>query len=103
MKAWLRRLLGTYDIDERLKAIEMQMHQYRGLLNQNKGLLNQTKNNVGLHDRALGRIIAKLDPNYGLDELDPRRKAESDALGDAVIKKLKAEHAASNKLTEDFE
>lgn len=96
MKNWLQRLLGTYDLDERLKAIEMQMHQY-------KGLLYTTKQNIGLHDRALGRVIAKLDPNYGLDELDPRRKADSDNLGDQIIKKLKAEQAASNKLTGEFE
>lgn len=44
------------------------------------------------HNRALGRVIAKLDPNYGIPENDPSRVAESDRIGDAVIAKLLGEH-----------
>ena len=46
---------------------------------------------------ALGRIIAKLDPNYGRHENpmdDPGRREESDRLGAAVIKKLEGEEWA---------
>lgn len=45
---------------------------------------------------ALARIIAKIDPEYGRSEFDPKRKAESDALGDQIIRKLISEHNLSN-------
>lgn len=96
MKAWLQRLLGTYDVDERLKAIEMQMHQY-------KGLISGIRLNSGAQNMALGRIIAKLDPNYGIPEDDKARRAASDMLGEQVIKKLEGEFKASNKYSGEFE
>ncbi len=48
---------------------------------------------------GLGRVIAKLDPMYGKDELDPQRRADSQALGEQVIAKLKAEDAARRHTT----
>lgn len=96
MKEWLRRLLGTEDIDERLKAIEMQMHQY-------KGLISGMRLNSGTQNMALGRIIAKLDPNYGIPEDDKARRSASDLLGQQVITKLEGEFKASNKYTGEFE
>lgn len=51
---------------------------------------------VKVIQRAIGKIIAKLDPNYHVDELDKDRKAASDKLGDQVIARLKGEYAASN-------
>jgi hypothetical protein len=46
---------------------------------------------------GLGRIIAKLDPMYVKDELNPQRKKESDAIGEEVIKKLIAEYIERGK------
>lgn len=46
---------------------------------------------------ALGRMIAQKDKYFVMDELDPARKAESDAIGEAVIKRLMSEDAARRK------
>lgn len=48
-------------------------------------------------NRAMGRIIAKLDPEYGRSEFDPQRRRESDELSDQIIRKLIGEHLASNQ------
>ncbi len=45
---------------------------------------------------AVARIIAKIDPDYVRSEFDLKRRAESDAIGDQVIRKLLSEHRASN-------
>lgn len=50
--------------------------------------------NVYIIHQALGRIIAKLDPMYAINEFDPQRKAASDKIGEEVIKRLKAEQDA---------
>lgn len=59
--------------------------------------LKKHTNQLALTNRALGRIIAKLDPMYGASEHDPVRKANSDAIGDEVIKRLQGEIEASTK------
>lgn len=46
-------------------------------------------------NRAMGRLIAKLDPEYGRSEFDPQRKRESDELSDQIIRKMIAEHTVS--------
>lgn len=48
---------------------------------------------------ANARLIAKLDPLYGIPEDDPARKAASDELGKAIIAKLKAEDVARRETT----
>jgi hypothetical protein len=55
---------------------------------------------------GLGRVIAKLDTQFGRAEIDPARKAESDKLGEEVIKRLEAEakaRAPHNLTQDDFE
>ena len=67
----------------------------------NAKTLNQIEKNQAAHLRQLkilytgiGRIIAKIDPEYSRDELDPKRKAESDKIGEQVMNKLIGEHLA---------
>ena len=60
--------------------------------------LEKALKHTAVYDRAVGRIIAKLDPMYGRDEADPVRKAESDRISDEAIGRIYAEHAASNRL-----
>ncbi len=54
---------------------------------------------IAVHSRALGRIIAKLDPMFAEDEMSPSRKAESDKIADLVMRKLLGEHLASTQNT----
>jgi len=46
---------------------------------------------------GLGRIIAKIDPAYIGPEDDPKRKAESDRLGEEAIKRMIGEQQARDK------
>lgn len=46
---------------------------------------------------ALGRVIAKVDPTFAQDELDPKRKAASDVLGQEVIRKIMNDDHFSNR------
>lgn len=45
---------------------------------------------------AIGRILAKVDPQYCRDELDPMRKVESDEIAKQALAKIYSEHKASN-------
>lgn len=45
----------------------------------------------GVLARGMGRILAKLDPAFAQDPHDPKVKAESDRLGEEVIRRLKSE------------
>lgn len=60
------------------------------------GDVQRMKTDISIHNRALGRFIAKLDPLFASNEFSPERKAESDHIADEVIKRLVAEHVASN-------
>lgn len=58
----------------------------------------QLESTIRLHNHALGRIIAKLDPAYGKDEYDPLVKAESNAIGEPILHRLEAELNAARKV-----
>ncbi len=59
-----------------------------------------TRDAIAIHNRALGRLIAKLDPTFPLEDNlltsdeYKKRRAESDALGDKAIARITAEHKA---------
>ena len=53
--------------------------------------LDKLNTQIGIHNRALARVIAKLDPLYGDDEISPGRRAESDKIGELVLAKLRGE------------
>lgn len=82
---WLQRMFGVDQIYEQINK----QHQE----------LSAIKGQVIASNRGMGRLIAKLDPLYAADELDPIRKKQSDETGAGVIKKLIAEHIESNKLS----
>lgn len=59
---------------------------------------SQLNTKISILNRAMGRIIAKIDPTYAQDEIaNPSRKTESDRIGDEVMRKLIGEHVASNR------
>jgi len=83
----IRRWLG-------LDSIGRQLYHVETYLEHLDTRLFKMQNQLGAIGPGLGRVIAKLDPMYGKDEQDPTRKAESDALGEQVMARLKAEHLA---------
>lgn len=48
---------------------------------------------------AMGRLVAKLDPTYNVDEMDPARRKASDAIGESVMNRLRAEAKAQQHMT----
>ena len=90
MKQWIRKYLG---IDDLLNQVHLYQTQtisaettIRKLDEANRVLL-----------AGLGRVVAKLDPNYGMDDHDPKRKAESDEIGSRAIKKMMGENAMQER------
>jgi hypothetical protein len=59
--------------------------------------LDALHDRLSVTDRAIGRLVAKLDPTFAQSEFDPARKAESDRIGDEVMRKLIGEHLASKR------
>jgi hypothetical protein len=56
--------------------------------------LDQLSDQLGAYSLGVGRIIAKIDPKYGLSEFDPDRIAESKALEEQIMARLLGEHKA---------
>jgi hypothetical protein len=83
MKRWIRQWLGITEIQED-----------QGMLNKRLKHIIDNQYIALQHSDAMAsgvaRLIAKLDPMYAKPEIDPDRKAESDRLGEEVIKKLNA-------------
>lgn len=52
---------------------------------------------ISVHNLALARIITKLDPMYGKDELDPQRRADSNRIADEVLNRIRTENTAASK------
>lgn len=86
---WLREKLGFTDLARSLIRLE-------GIIAMQVDRTEKLQRQIGAVAPGIGRVIAKIDPMYGRDELDPKRRAESDAIGEAVMKKLLAEHNARN-------
>jgi hypothetical protein len=94
MSKWQFRIqnwLGVFGIIQSIDELRAQSINLQRDITE----LRRMKDQISIHNRALGRFIAKLDPLFGSNEFDPARKTESDRLADAVIERLKAEHLAS--------
>jgi len=59
--------------------------------------LRDIRDQIRLHHMMLARIIAKLEPTLVRDEQSQEVRAESDAIAERVIAKMKEEYEASNK------
>lgn len=88
---WFRKLMGTEDIYNQINDLQ---NYITGL----RGEVARIHHQHEIHNRALGRIIAKLDPTYASSEFDPARKAASDAAGAEVINRIKGEMLYSDPL-----
>ena len=105
MKRWIRNFLGIPESFEgRLTRLERESEHHT--LQQSKIMCGQQaiadrldgfKTQVNVHSRSLGAILGRLEPKLTLQEDDltspagRARKAESDAIADAVIKRLTGE------------
>jgi hypothetical protein len=88
---WLKNILGIADLQHSISDLE---YKTDALRTQVRDALEEISS-YKTKELALGRIIAKLDPNYGRHPTDDRRLiAESDAIGEEVIKRLRAEQRA---------
>ncbi len=87
---WLQRLLGT-------EALYDQINNFNKYITGVRGELSFIKQQNAVCNRALGRIINKIDPMYAKDELDPDRKAASDKLADETIRRITGEDQFSNR------
>ena len=86
MKAWIRQWLG---IEKNIEELKLDLFYVR----------KEIQKDYRVTQQALGRIVAKLDPDYNKPESDPARKAESERLGEEVIKRLEAEDWARKHTT----
>jgi hypothetical protein len=91
VREWLRKLLGLDNITTALVDLECKMDKIEDQLDSILHSLRMLDRLTRVHEQALARIVAKLDPMFGVDELDPKRKAESNRLADGVLNKLYAE------------
>ena len=80
----IREWLGIADIESKMDYIIRSQQT-------SDNIARQIEQAIALHNAALARIIAKLDPLYGIPEDDPRRKAASDEIGNTIIAKLRGE------------
>lgn len=103
MKNWLRKWLGTSDLQDAIDNLTRHSINLQADIRSLDSRISILNGNVPVHNNAIARLIAKLDPLYGIPEDDPERKAASDKLSAQIINKLYADHAASNKLTGDYE
>ena len=94
MKQWIKTWLGITEIH---KDLEMVLHIQNLDTDNVLKTINVVSMQIGIHNRALGRVIAKLDPLFVTDEMDPNRKAESDRLGQEAIKRIIGEYKSSNQ------
>lgn len=96
IKQWLRKWLGYNELEGRMvQAFRRLNTTIDEIKDHNADAVCQQR----IINRALGKIIAKVDPIYAQDEMSSDRKAASDAIADQVMGKLASEHYVSTKLT----
>jgi predicted amidohydrolase YtcJ len=97
IKDWLREFLG-------INTIQIQINQlHKDIDNFNKNMAINNRNahlnlmeQIKITQLAHARIIAKIDPAFNKDMASPEARAQSDKIGEEVLKKLISEHKFSN-------
>jgi|HubBroStandDraft_2_1064218.scaffolds.fasta_scaffold166512_2 hypothetical protein len=87
LRTLIRKWLGIENVLVKLISISIEQQMLHTEL-------RRVHMNIITHHDALGRIIAKLDPLYGVDEQDPARRAESDRISRQAMERLEAEAKA---------
>lgn len=90
---WIQKWLGVTALREDIQDLTILIQGQNRRLDE----VLQMRAMLMAHNTGLGRIITKLDPRFGQDELSPECKAESDKLGNDVMNKLLSEHIIAKR------
>lgn len=90
LKQRVRDWLGISRVIDQMNAIEIKQ-----IANNNK--VSDFNRNISVQNRAFGHILARINPILGIPEDDPKRRADSDALGEEIIRRLKGEVQVTEK------
>lgn len=91
MKQMIRKWLGLDEMQTELELCKYNTifaHDIACKIDEKLAKLNIK---IDAHNLAIGQLISKLNPMYGIPEDDPARVEASRKLGEEVIKKLEAE------------
>lgn len=94
MKAHIQRWLGLDDLRSEIEFLADNQKAQARIISKSLDNLEQQARPLLV---ALARMIAQKDKYFAMDELDPRRKAESDVIGEQVIQRLQAEDAVRRR------
>ena len=94
MREWLRQWLG---IEAQRKWTNQHWTKLSQEATELRGELWQLRRKIEVLESALGRILAKLEPTYAANYADPVVRAESDAIGAKILKRLADEAAVRNR------
>ncbi|SRR5229473_4438339 len=87
MKIWPWSVIA--DLHEERGRLVDHIRNLQNIAGKQNAIISQQLSAI---NSGLGRIIAKVDPLYGLAEDDPQRIADSRRLEVEIIAKLQAEH-----------
>jgi len=86
MKIWPWSVIA--DLREENERLAYHIHNLQNIAGKQNAIISQQ---LAAINSGLGRIIAKVDPIYGMAEDDPQRIADSKRLELEIIAKLQAE------------
>jgi flagellar biosynthesis chaperone FliJ len=87
MKEFFRYYLGIYNLERKIDFLGSEIDHME---HTTKLLRDQ----VEITLQSLARVMVKLEPELLRDDLDPKKREESDKLGERIIKRLYAENSA---------
>ena len=97
IKNWLREFLGINTIQIQINQLHKDMSSAnKSMTIDNRNYYLHLKDEIKIIQLAHARIIAKIDPAFNKDMASPEARAQSDKIGEEVLKKLISEHKFSN-------
>lgn len=99
MKQWLRKLLGTDSLEAEFVSLRWQVTTLQGKISSLEEQNASMRRQLDVVAPGIGRIIARIEPLYAQDELDPQRRRESDEIAERVLKRLFTESEIRRRQT----
>lgn len=97
IKQRIRVWLGIAELTNEVKGIGHDVDKITYTVDKITYTLKVYKDHISIHNSALARIIAKLDPAYGRDMSSPEVISESREIEKRVMDQLLGDHKASNR------